>query len=97
MDLIDIQAAIDELISEPPEMNYGFYYAEKIKALPPAQPLTGEWLPDNINYYDERYICSRCGVNYKVDTCMGKPSWNFCPHCGAKMEGLKVITNEDHI
>ena len=37
MDLIERQKAIDELISEPPEMNYGFYYAEKIKALPSAE------------------------------------------------------------
>ena len=36
-DLIERQKAIDELISEPPEMNYGFWYAEKIKALPSAQ------------------------------------------------------------
>ena len=38
MDVISRQDAIDALMSEPPEMNYGFYYAEKIKALPPAQP-----------------------------------------------------------
>ena len=35
-DLIERQKAIDELISEPPEMNYGFYYAEKIKTIPSA-------------------------------------------------------------
>ena len=38
MDLIERQKAIDVLINEPPEMNYGFYYAEKIKALPSAHP-----------------------------------------------------------
>lgn len=37
-DTISRQAAIDTLMSEPPEMNYGFYYAEKIKKLPSAQP-----------------------------------------------------------
>ena len=47
----------------------------------------GQWLLDNTNYYDERYICSECGRSYKVDMCMGKPMWNFCPNCGAKMEG----------
>ena len=47
---------------------------------------TGKWLPDNNNYYEERFICSVCGRSYKVDTCMGKPMWDFCP-CGAKMEG----------
>ena len=32
------QAVIDVLMNEPPEMNYGFYYAEKIKTLPLVQP-----------------------------------------------------------
>ena len=50
----------------------------------------GKWLPDNNNYYEERFICSVCGKSYKVDTCMGKPMWDFCP-CGADMreEGEK--------
>ena len=50
-----------------------------------AQPerKTGQWLPDNTNRYDERYICSRCGCNYKVGMYMGKPLWNFCPNCGS--------------
>lgn len=45
----------------------------------------GEWVPDNNNYYEERFICSVCGRSYKVDTCMGKPMWDFCP-CGADMK-----------
>lgn len=49
---------------------------------------TGKWLPCNNNYYEERFICSVCGRSYKVDTCMGKPMWDFCP-CGAKMEGVE--------
>ena len=57
-----------------------------IKALPSAQTgrQKGKWLPDNNNYYEERFICSVCGKSYNVDTCMGKPMWNFCP-CGADM------------
>ena len=45
-DLIERQKAIDELISEPPEMNYGFFYAEKIKALPSEQPQYTELTPE---------------------------------------------------
>lgn len=48
----------------------------------------GKWLTDNNNYYEERFICSVCGKSYKVDTCMGKPMWEFCP-CGADMRGEK--------
>lgn len=59
---------------------------DAVKALPAAQTgrKKGKWLPDNNNYYEERFICSVCGKSYKVDTCMGKPMWNFCP-CGADM------------
>jgi len=50
------------------------------------EPKNGKWLPDNNNYYEERFICSVCGRSYKVDTCIGKPMWDFCP-CGADMRG----------
>ncbi len=60
---------------------------EIIERQPTIEPerKTGNWLPDNINYYEERYVCSECKISYKVDTCMGEPLWNFCPNCGADM------------
>lgn len=60
----------------------------ELMMLPPIQPerKKGKWLPDTINYYEERFVCSVCGRSYKVDTCMGKPMWDFCP-CGADMRG----------
>lgn len=60
---------------------------EVVKSMPTIEPerQKGEWLPDNNNYYEERFICSVCGRSYKVDTCMGKPMWGFCPNCGADM------------
>lgn len=45
----------------------------------------GRWLPDNRNYYEERFVCSVCRKSYEVDTCMGEPTWDFCPGCGADM------------
>ena len=45
----------------------------------------GRWLPDNRNYYEERFVCSVCERSYEVDTCMGEPTWDFCPGCGADM------------
>lgn len=59
---------------------------DAIKQLPSAGPKRGKWLPDNNNYIYEQYVCSECKNSFKVDTCMGKPMWNFCPNCGAKME-----------
>ena len=37
------------------------------------------WAPDD--YY---YTCSACGEDY--NTIDGTPDYNFCPHCGAKMD-----------
>jgi len=62
-------------------------YKSQVDDLPTIEERkTGKWLPDNNNYYEERFICSVCGKSYKVDTCMGKPMWDFCP-CGADMRG----------
>ena len=37
MEIINKQTAIDALMSEPPGINYNFYYAEKIKKVPNLQ------------------------------------------------------------
>ena len=58
MDLIERQKAIDRLVSEPLEMNYGFYYAEKIKALPSAQPEIIR-CKDCIYWWESHKMCKR--------------------------------------
>lgn len=58
---------------------------EALEALPSAEPeqKKGEWVGD---------CCSCCGVskyNYiKMvdDECGPFGTWNFCPHCGARLE-----------
>ena len=54
-----------------------------IKSLPPVnpQPKTGhwEWLTE------DKYRCSNCNHETRVDECMNKPMYEFCPFCGAKM------------
>jgi len=65
-----------------------------IEALPPTQPerKKGEWLPDNNNAYEMRFVCSCCKESEVVPT-IGftkyKPLWDFCPNCGADMRGEK--------
>ena len=95
-DLIERQEAIDALTNMK-----GIIYASdgvrkgislawnEILKLPPAQPerKKGCWLPDNNCYYETRYICSECKLPFHVETIMMKPSWRFCPNCGARMEG----------
>lgn len=99
-DLIDRQDAIDRINKQREHLRPDIYSQDKIcdaayricaefiERLPSAQPerKKGKWLPDNNNYIEERFICSACGRSYKVDTCMGKPMWDFCP-CGADMRG----------
>jgi hypothetical protein len=59
---------------------------EMVKNAPTIEPRPrGQWLPDNRNYYEERFVCSVCKRSYEVDTCMGDPTWDFCPGCGADM------------
>ena len=38
-------------------------------------------------YDDMHYVCERCG--HKQSEYYAKPTANFCPNCGAKMEGEK--------
>ena len=50
----------------------------------PAQPNTGKWISADAIFGGIPFYCSECGENTR-NTVMGKPRWNFCPMCGAKM------------
>lgn len=90
MRLIDADALIKAIVRKEPFSDCARVVIaecmEEVRHAPTIEPerKNGKWLPDNNNYYEERFICSVCGKSYKVDTCMGKPMWDFCP-CGADM------------
>ena len=42
-----------------------------------------EWITEDI------YGCTNCGVTNHVKEVMGQPDFNYCPNCGAKMDGGK--------
>ena len=46
------------------------------------KPKTGhwEWLTE------DKYRCSNCNSETRVDECMNEPMYEFCPFCGAKLE-----------
>ena len=49
----------------------------------------GQWLPDNNNVYETRFVCSCCKKSEVVPTIGFTkyiPLWDFCPNCGAKNE-----------
>lgn len=79
--LLTVADVIEAIISDLDGTSIAGY--KNAPTIEPEQK-KGKWLPDNNNYYEERFICSVCGKSYKVDTCMGKPMWDFCP-CGADM------------
>ena len=87
-DLISRQAAIDAIscnITITGRQNAELVaatigsFADRIKALPTAQPerKKGKWIPKN-----DRWHCSLCdGIAPKGIR------WEFCPNCGADMRG----------
>lgn len=61
--------------------------AEALQLVPAADVVEvrhASWIRDG--YYNEPCVCSNCGEPCK-DTVMGKPRWDYCPSCGAKMDG----------
>lgn len=75
-------------------------YKEKIKAMKSedVQPVKrGEWeeLTDYGGWGDTHYRCSVCGEEWYLED--GKPkdnNMNFCPRCGARMDGEQNDNSE---
>ena len=71
-------------------MGRTMFFAEKLPSVMPQQK-TGKWIKpepeESILFGGHTYIppmkCSVCGR-----TALDEP-WNFCPNCGAKMEGTE--------
>lgn len=81
-DTISRQAAIKDAETWVAVDEYEKHLQKKViewlKEFPPAQPQrTGKWIPK-----DGRYYCGQCGGIAPKGI-----RWEFCPHCGAKMEG----------
>ena len=65
----------------------GIAYQPTIEAEPVKH---GQWVGTADGYADGELVydmweCSECG--YDADGADEKPNWNYCPHCGAKMDG----------
>ena len=54
-----------------------------IKALE-QEPETGywEWVTE------DKYRCSNCNSETRVDECLNEPMYEFCPFCGCKMSEI---------
>lgn len=57
-----------------------------------AEPATqhGRWIFDSDDEYASHYHCDKCGK--EIDLCnevYTEPKPNYCPNCGAKMDGTE--------
>lgn len=61
------------------------------KQLADIQPVRhGRWIPEDEYYVDDTYICSVCGYEFIItDGDLESNELNYCPGCGAKMDGEK--------
>lgn len=99
---IEREAAIEAIMSEPPDAHYPSWYIDRIKTLSAADvaPVVhGRWvfgkdLPDSfgsINKNKYHLYCSECrnqAFNNSTDNdCDFDMDTPFCPWCGSKMDG----------
>lgn len=59
---------------------------QQIANLPTADVVEvkhGKWIWD----IEDKYRCSCCGDITRVDEVMNQPKYEWCPFCGAKMDG----------
>ena len=93
-DAIDRQECIDTMLNACPLLQKA-YVLETVNSIPSAER-RGKWIiEDNPRNDWYRITCSECGedVTSKIP-CIGflpnaKPLWDYCPGCGAKMEGAE--------
>ena len=61
-----------------------FHEIDNAPTIDAVSVVRSEWIMD----MGEVWICRNCGNGYKDQpTCMGKPMFEYCPFCGAKMDG----------
>lgn len=77
-DLISRKAAVDAILAEPPDAPQSWYEGV-VRNLPAADaaPVVHGRMVDDGGFF---FSCSECGGLFPF-------GGNYCPHCGAKMDG----------
>lgn len=93
---IEREAAIAALIAAPKLYGYqdegrkliDIYDAVRILPAADVVPVVrGKWTRLDMHKGIEQFWCSICRSECYVPTCMGEPMYEFCPNCGARMDG----------
>lgn len=82
--------AIDTILSNPPDAHYPNWFAEQIGNLPAAdviEVVRGKWIEKG--YEGIMTYCSECLHRAPFNNHQELILSNYCPNCGAKMEGDK--------
>ena len=58
-----------------------------VEALERVEPKRGKWKPIDLTWGRSFYYCTACEITENVPTSMGEPYFNYCPNCGARMDG----------
>ena len=75
------------------DINLGEYEAI-VRPWRDAEPVKyGRWEPLDLTWGRSVYACSHCGEAFEVPTENGKPIYNRCPNCAAKMNTPTKSTN----
>lgn len=60
------------------------YAVNALFKVPSAERPQGEWIPSDT----DGFVCSVCKNGYRNQpTLMGRPMFEYCPVCGARMKG----------
>lgn len=59
---------------------------EDIDAAPTIEPKKGKWKPFDLTWGRSVWACDACGETVDVPTLSGKPIFDYCPWCGARMD-----------
>lgn len=86
----------DELKTKAFGKRGGLIHTSDIDHAPTVDPVKhGRWKPFDLTWGRSVYYCTSCGEAGEVPTEMGKPIYEFCPYCGAKMD--KEDDHDDHL
>ena len=71
----------DDMWNRPFSVLYGDIEEMTHEDVTPVRHGRWEWDTEDI------YRCSNCAEKSHVKEVMGYPDWDYCPNCGAKMDG----------
>lgn len=57
-----------------------------VKDAPTIDPKKGKWKPFDLTWGRSVWACDSCGETVDVPTLNGKPIFDYCPWCGARMD-----------